>query len=99
MTDYELMVIIKPEVVDEEVPKVVEKVTQFISRKGGSITEINQWGRRKLAYPIGQYLEGNYVLTRLKIEPSRVKELEANLRLSEEVVRHLLVRAGGVKES
>lgn len=99
MTDYELMVIIKPEVIDEEVPKVVEKVTQFISGKGGSITEINQWGRRKLAYPIGQYSEGNYVLTRLKIEPGRVKELEANLRLSEEVVRHLLVRAGGVKES
>lgn len=94
MRDYELVIVVKPEVTDEEMPRVMDKVTRFITGKGGNVAEINHWGRRKLAYPIGQYLEGNYFLTRLKFEPGQVKELEANLGFSEEVIRHLIVRAG-----
>lgn len=92
MRDYELIVIISPEVTDEEVPITLEKMNQFITDKGGSITEVNQWGRRKLAYPIENFMEGNYVLTQFKMEPKQTAELEASLRLSEEILRHLLVR-------
>ena len=92
MRDYELVVIVSPEVIDEKISNVVDKVTGFITSKGGNVTEVSQWGRRKLAYPIGQYLEGNYVLTRFKLEPKVTKEIKANLHLSNEVIRHLLVR-------
>lgn len=92
MRDYELVVIISPEIAEESVPTTIEKVTQFITAKGGAITEVNQWGRRKLAYPIGKFTEGNYVLTQFKLEPERTTELEANLEISEEILRHLLVK-------
>ncbi len=92
MRDYELVVIISPEVTDEEVPITLEKMNQFITDRGGSITDVNQWGRRKLAYPIENFMEGNYVLTQFKMEPKQTAELEASLRLTEEILRHLLVR-------
>jgi small subunit ribosomal protein S6 len=94
LRDYELVVIISPEVTDEDVPAALEKMSHFITDRGGTITEVNQWGRRKLAYPIQQFLEGNYVLTQFKIEPKMTAELEASLRLAEEFLRHLLVRLG-----
>jgi len=92
LRDYELVVIISPEVTDEEFPVTLDKMNQFITDRGGSITEVNQWGRRKLAYPIGNFMEGNYVLTQFKMEPKQTAELEASLRLTEEILRHLLVR-------
>lgn len=92
MRDYEMVVVISPEVADENVPTLMEKWGQFISEKGGEITNVDHWGRRKLAYPIKKFYEGNYVLARFKVEPSAAAELEANLRINEEVIRHLLVR-------
>ena len=94
MRDYELVLVISPEVVDENVAATVDKVSQFITERGGSITEVNQWGRRKLAYPIKHFMEGSYVLAQFKLEPKLAAELEANLRISEEIMRHLLVRLG-----
>lgn len=94
MRDYELVVIISPEVPEEEVPAAIERVGQAIASRGGEVKEVDQWGRRKLAYPIKRCSEGNYVLTQLRLDPARTAELEAGLRLSEEVIRHLLVRVG-----
>ena len=99
MRDYELVAVVRPEVTDEEISRVVNKVTGFVTGKGGSVVEVNQWGRKKLAYPIGQYLEGNYFLARLKLETAQVKELEANLRIFNEIVRYLIVKTGKRKES
>lgn len=92
MRDYELVVIISPEVAEEEIPATIEKIHRFIVERDGSITEVNQWGRRKLAYPIKHFVEGNYVLTQFKMEPRLTAELEKNLEISEEILRHLLVR-------
>ncbi len=93
MRRYELVVIISPQVADDEVPEAVERlVRRPVEGQGGEIGEVNQWGRRKLAYPIQQHLEGNYVLTELGLDPLRTKELERGLHISEEVIRHLLVR-------
>jgi small subunit ribosomal protein S6 len=92
LRDYELVVIISPEVAEEEIPATIEKISQFIVERGGSITEVNQWGRRKLAYPIRDFMEGNYVLTQFKMEPKLTAELETSLGISEEILRHLLVR-------
>jgi small subunit ribosomal protein S6 len=90
---YELVVIISPQVGDDEMPDAVERlVRRPIESQGGVCQEVNLWGRRKLAYPVKKYLEGSYVLTQLELEPAKAKELEQSLLISEEVIRHLLVR-------
>jgi small subunit ribosomal protein S6 len=90
--DYELTVVFSPEIAEEDIPTEIEKVNQFITQKGGVVTEVNQWGRRKLAYPIRHFREGNYALTQFKLQPNLTAELEKNLRSSEEILRYLLVR-------
>ncbi len=93
--DYELVVIINPELMEEAVDGVMGRVSQFITENGGEVTNIEQWGKKKLAYPIKHFTEGNYVLARFKMKPRLGKELEASLQISEEVFRHLLIRVDG----
>ena len=80
--DYELTAVFSPEIAEEDIPTEIEKVNQFITQKGGVITEVNQWGRRKLAYPIRRFREGNYALTQFKLQPNLTVELEKNLESS-----------------
>ena len=93
--DYELVFIVNPEVVDEALEAAVQNVSQFITSKDGVISEVERWGKRRLAYPLKHFLEGSYVLTQFKLGPAFGKELEANLRISEEVLRHLLIKLSG----
>ncbi len=90
--DYELVLIISPEVLEEKFDTVIDSVSQFITGKGGIISDVEQWGKRRLAYPIKHFEEGSYVLSRFKLKPTLSKELEANLQISEEILRHLLVK-------
>ena len=92
LRDYELVVIIGPEVADEALDGVIDDISRFVSGKGGEVANVERWGKKKLAYPIKHFLEGNYVLAQLKLKPTLGKELEANLRISENVLRHLLVK-------
>ncbi len=90
---YELVVIMSPEIAEEEVPDAIDRlIRRPIEHRGGEIQHLNHWGRRRLAYPLKKHLEGNYVVTQLKLDPQRTKELEQGLLISEEVLRHLLVR-------
>jgi len=93
LRDYEMVLVMSPGISDENLPGAIDKFNQFITGKGGAITEVAPWGRRKLAYPIKRFMEGNYVMTRFKSDAKLVKELDASLRLSEEVLRHLIVRS------
>lgn len=92
--DYELVLIISPEITDDVLDTTIDKVSQFITERGGTVSEVERWGKRKLAYPIKHSIEGSYVLARFKWNPALIKELEANLRISEEVLRHLLIKLG-----
>ncbi|MBI4186401.1 MAG: 30S ribosomal protein S6 [Chloroflexi bacterium] len=92
--DYELVLVLNPELVDKDVEAILNKVGQFITGNGGVIAEVKQWGKRKLAYPIRHFMEGNYVVSRFQLKPVACKEMEANLRVSEGVLRHLLVKLG-----
>ena len=94
MRDYELTVIFRPEIAEEEIPAEIDKVSQMISQKGGVVGEVNRWGRKRLAYTIKHCREGNYVLTPFKMDPSSALELDKNLESSERILRHLLVRLG-----
>jgi small subunit ribosomal protein S6 len=93
MSSYELVLIISPELVDDEMPDFITKLSELVDKVGGSVDEVNQWGRRKLAYPIKRSTEGNYVLARVKMKPALTKELEASLRLSGKILRHLLIKS------
>lgn len=92
MRNYELLLIINPEVAEEDIPGTIDKVGSYLTAKGGTVGETKRWGKRKLAYPIDRCKEGNYVLARLEMEPDHVAELEASLRISEKILRHLVVR-------
>ncbi len=92
LRDYELVLIISPEVSEEEFEATLNNISQLISGNGGAVSHVEQWGKRKLAYPIEHFMEGSYVLTRFNMRPSLSKELEAKLKISEEVLRHLLIR-------
>ncbi len=92
MRDYELTIVFSPEIAEENLPQAIERVNQFITEKGGTITQVDRWGRRKLAYPINRFMEGNYALTRFKLQPSSVVKLESDLRMSDEILRYLVVR-------
>ena len=92
--EYELVYILSPEISDETLENRVNEITQFITGKEGVVDNVDKWGKKKLAYPIKHFLEGNYILTRFKMSPARCKELEANLHISEDVVRHLLIKVG-----
>jgi small subunit ribosomal protein S6 len=92
--NYELLYILSPEMTDEALEERVNGVSQFITGREGVVDSVDKWGKRRLAYPLKHFLEGNYILARFKLSPARCRELEANLKISEEVLRHLLVRTG-----
>ncbi len=93
LRDYELVFIISPEVVGENLDATIDRVSQFIMERGGTVDEVERWGKRKLAYPIKHFMEGNYVLGRFKLKPTLGKEIEANLQISEEILRYLLIKS------
>lgn len=92
MRDYELVMVVSPDGGDEGFTAAVERVNQSIQAQGGEVINVDQWGRRKLAYPIGPHLEGFYVVTHFKFEPRELRALESSLTLAEDVLRHLVVR-------
>lgn len=94
LRDYELVFIVNPESDESKLESVVRGVNQLIEGKGGVISEEERWGKRRLTYPIDHFQEGNYVLTRFKMNPAGTKELEGNLLISEDIIRHLLVKVG-----
>jgi small subunit ribosomal protein S6 len=92
MRDYELVAIISPEVDEEGMSKIVDKVTQSINSRGGAVEEIKNWGRRKLAYPIRKFMEADYMLARFKLTPKSVKELEGEISAWGNILRYLVVK-------
>ena len=88
--DYELGVILNPEASEEETRAVMDRVEQVIANHGGQIVRVNQWGRRRLAYPIQRHRDGVYVFIDMILTPETVSELERTLKVSETVLRHMV---------
>jgi small subunit ribosomal protein S6 len=91
MRDYELVAIISPELDEDGVSEIIDKVSQSIDSRGGVVEGVDKWGVRKLAYPIKKFMEANYVLARFKLMPKSVKELEAEISALGSVLRFLVV--------
>ncbi len=92
LRDYELVLVVNPQLSEEAFEAAIDKYNRFITGKGGIVGDTQKWGKRKLAYPIKHFGEGNYVLFKFSMKPATSRELETNLRISEEVIRHLLVK-------
>ena len=92
MRSYELVFIVHPEVDRDDLTAVVDRVAELVGRDGGKVVQTEPWGLRRLAYPIQKQWEGQYVLMRLELEPQGVAALEHNIGLTEQIIRHLIVR-------
>ncbi|HEY8759740.1 MAG TPA: 30S ribosomal protein S6, partial [Candidatus Dormibacteraeota bacterium] len=90
--DYEILYIVRPDVEETDLPDVTKRVETLIESLEGNIQNTNVWGKRRLAYEVDHLKEGHYVLTDFQIEPARVPEMEATLKISDTVFRHLIVR-------
>lgn len=92
LRDYEILYIVRPELDDDGVGQAVKGVETLIKNLGGETDKSDVWGRRRLAYEVAHVREGYYVLTDFKLDAERVKEMEATLKISDTVFRHLITR-------
>jgi small subunit ribosomal protein S6 len=90
--EYELVYILQPDLDETGVLSLGERVGQVVASKNGAVVSTEVWGRRTLAYPIKRYFEGQYILTRLQMDPTGANDVERLLRLNESVLRYLLIR-------
>jgi len=90
--DYELGFILNPEVSEEETRAILNRVEQIVSSSDGQIVRVQQWGRRRLAYPIEHHRDGFYVFIDMILTPETVSELERTLKVSEIVLRYMTRR-------
>src|SRR6202140_2698147 len=92
LRDYEVLYIVRADLDDEKAQDIVKRVGTLIEKAGGTLERTNLWGKRKLAYEVKHQKEGSYVLQDFQIAPERIPELESALKITEEVLRHLIVR-------
>jgi small subunit ribosomal protein S6 len=90
--DYEVALIIRPEVEEEGQEEIIERLSQILTADGGQVANVEKWGRRRLAYPINKVNEGTYFFIQGQFSASVLSELERNVRLSESILRHMVLR-------
>ncbi len=92
LRDYEMVVIAAPQLDDEALSTLTQRISGWITGANGAVSETNVWGRRSMLYPIKKQTEGIYVQFNFQLAPSASRELERSLRLDEKVIRHLVIR-------
>lgn len=92
MNNYETVGIVKPDVPDDAVKAIIQKASNAVTSDGGEITKLDEWGRRRLAYPIEKKNEGYYFVLEYRSNPAASKEVERLLQLNEDVLRYQTVR-------
>ena len=89
---YEVMFIVKPDVSDEDTDKLIAGFTSTVTGGGGTVKSVEKMGRRKLAYMVRRFNDGNYVLLTIEANGAVVLELERRLRVTEPVIKFITVR-------
>ena len=92
MNKYELAVVVSAKIEDDARTETVEKVKALVERFGGQITEVDEWGKRRLAYEIQKMKEGYYYFVRFEADSTAPAEIESRLRIMDNVLRFLCVR-------
>ena len=92
MRRYELMLVFRPDAPDDRLSAIIDRTTRQITAAGGQIIKVAPWGRRRLAYPIDRQREGSYHIIVFEAPATAVAEIERSLLITEEILRHLVVR-------
>ena len=92
MNKYELAVVVSAKIEDEERVQVIEKVKALVERFGGQISDVEEWGKKRLAYEIQKMREGYYYFIHFEADATAPAEIEARLRIMDNVLRFLCVR-------
>jgi small subunit ribosomal protein S6 len=92
MRNYEVAFIAHPELDEASLNALVEKAKGWVSAAGGQVTQVDLWGRRRLAYPIRKQREGQYVLMQTQMTAVATHDVERSLRLTEQVMRFQIIR-------
>ncbi|MFW5667803.1 MAG: 30S ribosomal protein S6 [Acetivibrio ethanolgignens] len=92
MNKYELVLVVNAKIEDEARVATVEKVKEYITRFGGTITNVDDWGKRRLAYEIQKMREGYYYFIQFESDSETPGELEQRVRIMENVIRYLCIR-------
>ena len=93
MNKYELCVVVSANIEDEERAKVVDKCKALVERFGGTITEVDEWGKKRLAYEVQKMKEAFYYFIKFEAESTVPAEIESRIRIMDNVVRYLCVKA------
>ncbi len=92
MNKYELAVVVSANIEDEERADTMEKVKALVERFGGQISDVDEWGKRKLAYEIQKMNEGYYYFVHFESEPDAPGQIEERIRIMDNVIRYLCVK-------
>ena len=92
MNKYELAVVLSAKLEDEERAAAIEQIKGYITRFGGNVTEVNEWGKRRLAYEIQKMNEAFYYFVQFEGDSNCPNEVEAHIRIMESVIRYLIVK-------
>jgi small subunit ribosomal protein S6 len=90
--DYEIMFIVEPTLSDSDIETIQQRLRELAVSRGAEVKKLAVWERRRMAYPIKGRRDGIYVLAELKANPSVVKELDQQLSVTENVLRHMVVK-------
>ena len=89
---YESVIIFSPQLDEEALENAINRVQEVITNGGGEIIKADRWGKRRLAYEIKDFTEGYYLLVEMNAPSSAVQELDRVLRISDDVIRHMIIR-------
>lgn len=92
MSNYEMLYIINNEISEESKKAVIEKINAIVTKNGGEIANVDEWGTRKFAYPINYKTEGYYVLVNFSADASVPEEINRNIRIMDETVRCMILK-------
>lgn len=92
MRKYEIMYIIRPNMEEEARKAVVERFNNVLTENGAEITNVKDWGKRRLAYEIQKFRDGYYMILNVVAKPAAVQEFDRLARISEDIIRHIVVK-------
>lgn len=93
MNKYDVLYVIDPTVEEEPRKELIERFNGIITANGGTVDKVDEWGKRRLAYPINFKNEGYYVLLNFTAAPEFPRELERNFQINDQIMRYLVTRA------